>query len=159
MTAYDASSKGAPVTVYVHGGSGIGKTALIDHFLSSLRRGGEAVVLHGRCYERETVPFKAFDSVVDSLTHYLRRLPQVEAAALMPRDVHELTRLFPVLARVQLVADAPQRVFDGPDQQEARRRAFRGLKELLARIADRHHRGPAKALRAVEQLTPSEGRS
>ncbi len=135
--AYDASSKGAPVTVYVHGGSGIGKTALIDHFLSSLRRGGEAVVLHGRCYERETVPFKAFDSVVDSLTHYLRRLPQVEAAALMPRDVHELTRLFPVLARVQLVADAPQRVFDGPDQQEARRRAFRGLKELLARIADR----------------------
>ena len=135
--AYDATSKGAPVTVYVHGGSGIGKTALIDHFLSTLRRGGEAVVLHGRCYERETVPFKAFDSVVDSLTHHLRRLPQVEAAALMPRDVHELTRLFPVLARVQLVADAPQRVFDGPDQQEARRRAFRGLKELLARIADR----------------------
>ena len=34
------------------------------------------------------------------------------------------------------------------------------LPELLARIAGaRHHRGPAKALRAVEQLTPSEGRS
>ncbi len=136
--AYEASSRGQPVTVYVHGASGIGKTALIDHFLGSLRRGGEVVLLTGRCYERETVPYKAFDSVVDSLTHYLRRLPQVEAAALMPRDVHELTRLFPVLARVPLVADAPQRVFEGPDQQEARRRAFRGLKELLARIADRH---------------------
>jgi len=136
--AYEATGRGQPVTVYVHGASGIGKTALIDHFLGSLRRGGEVVLLTGRCYERETVPYKAFDSVVDSLTHYLRRLPQVEAAALMPRDVHELTRLFPVLARVQLVADAPQRVFEGPDQQEARRRAFRGLKELLARIADRH---------------------
>ncbi|MBA3549927.1 MAG: protein kinase, partial [Nannocystis sp.] len=136
--AYETTSRGQPVTVYVHGASGIGKTALIDHFLGSLRRGGEVVLLTGRCYERETVPFKAFDSVVDSLTHYLRRLPQLEAAALMPRDVHELTRLFPVLARVQLVADAPQRVFEGPDQQEARRRAFRGLKELLARIADRH---------------------
>jgi serine/threonine protein kinase len=136
--AYEATSRGQPVTVYVHGASGIGKTALLDHFLGTLRRGGEVVLLTGRCYERETVPYKAFDSVVDSLTHYLRRLPQVEAAALMPRDVHELTRLFPVLARVQLVADAPQRVFEGPDQQEARRRAFRGLKELLARIADRH---------------------
>jgi len=136
--AYEATGRGQPVTVYVHGASGIGKTALIDHFLGSLRRGGEVVLLTGRCYERETVPYKAFDSVVDSLTHYLRRLPQVEAAALMPRDVHELTRLFPVLARVPLVADAPQRVFEGPDQQEARRRAFRGLKELLARIADRH---------------------
>ncbi len=136
--AYEATGRGQPVTVYVHGASGIGKTALIDHFLGSLRRGGEVVLLTGRCYERETVPFKAFDSVVDSLTHYLRRLPQLEAAALMPRDLHELTRLFPVLARVQLVADAPQRVFEGPDQQEARRRAFRGLKELLARIADRH---------------------
>ncbi len=135
--AYEATSKGQPVTVYVHGNSGIGKTALIDHVLTALRRNGEAVILNGRCYERETVPFKAFDSVVDSLTHYLRRLPQVEAAALMPRDVHELTRLFPVLARVAVVADAPQRVFEGPDQQEARRRGFRGLKELLARIADR----------------------
>jgi tetratricopeptide (TPR) repeat protein len=135
--AYEATSRGLPVTVYVHGNSGIGKTALVDHFLSQLRRGGEAVLLSGRCYERETVPFKAFDSVVDSLTHYLRRLPQVEAAALMPRDVHELTRLFPVLARVTVVSDAPQRVFEGPDQQEARRRGFRGLKELLARIADR----------------------
>jgi serine/threonine protein kinase len=135
--AYEATGRGQPVTVYVHGASGIGKTALIDHFLHTLRRGGEVVLLTGRCYERETVPYKAFDSVVDSLTHYLRRLPQVEAAALMPRDVHELTRLFPVLARVPLVADAPQRVFEGPDQQEARRRAFRGLKELLARIADR----------------------
>jgi serine/threonine protein kinase len=135
--AYEATSRGQPVTVYVHGGSGIGKSALIDHVLTSLRRNGEAVILNGRCYERETVPYKAFDSVVDSLTHYLRRLPQVEAAALMPRDVHELTRLFPVLARVAVVADAPQRVFEGPDQQEARRRGFRGLKELLARIADR----------------------
>jgi len=136
--AYETTSRGQPVTVYVHGPSGIGKTALIDHFLGTLRRSGEVVILTGRCYERETVPYKAFDSVVDSLTHYLRRLPQLEAAALMPRDIHELTRLFPVLARVQLVADAPQRVFEGPDQQEARRRAFRGLKELLARIADRH---------------------
>jgi len=130
------ATKGTPVIVYVHGGSGIGKTALVDHFLGSLRR-SDTVILQGRCYERETVPYKGFDSVVDSITHYLRRLPQLEAAALMPRDLHELTRLFPVLARVQLVADAPQRAFDGPDQQEARRRAFRGLKELLARIADR----------------------
>jgi len=136
--AFEATTAGAPVTIYVHGPSGIGKTALVDAFIrDAYARDERIVVLSGRCYERESVPYKAFDSLVDSLTRYLRRLPSVDAAALMPRDIHALARVFPVLERVPVVLEAPRRSFVSPDQQELRRRAFRGLREILAKIADR----------------------
>ncbi|MCB9701968.1 MAG: protein kinase [Myxococcales bacterium] len=136
--AYRASRSGAPVTVYVQGPSGIGKSAMVDHFLADLvRQDSSVVVLSGRCYERESVPYKAFDSLVDSLTRFLRRLPSVDAAVLMPRDIHALAKVFPVLERVQVVLEAPRRTFEAPDQLELRRRAFRGLREILAKIADR----------------------
>ena len=64
------------MTVYIHGSSGVGKSALVRHFLQQLQAREEVVVLAGHCYERESVPYKALDGVVDSLSKYLRSLPQ-----------------------------------------------------------------------------------
>lgn len=126
------------VTVYLHGSSGMGKTALARHFLDQLRtHESEVVILEGRCYERESVPYKALDGVVDSLTKYLMSLPDVKAEALMPREVLALARLFPVMLQVDAVFNAPQREQQIPDPFTLRRKAFAALRELLARISDR----------------------
>jgi Cdc6-like AAA superfamily ATPase len=64
--ALAATEDGTPVVALVHGGAGIGKTTLIEKFLREVADSQSAVVLKGRCYERESVPFKAFDNVIDS---------------------------------------------------------------------------------------------
>jgi len=135
QAAYQATFDRKAVVVFVAGESGMGKTSLIQHFLKELESRGEAVVLKGRCYERESVPFKALDSVVDDLSRYLRKLPSEDAHGLMPRDVFALARLFPALERVEAVARAPKREI--PDHQELRSRAYAALHELLGRISDR----------------------
>ncbi len=133
QAAFDETLRGNAVVVFVTGQSGMGKSALVAQFLDELR--GAAAVLAGRCYERESVPYKAFDTIVDDLSRYLRRLPAEQAAALMPRDVFALARLFPVLERVHAVAEAPKkRVLDVQELQE---RAFAAFSELLGRLRDR----------------------
>ncbi|HLE61639.1 MAG TPA: AAA family ATPase, partial [Pyrinomonadaceae bacterium] len=136
--AFSASRQGQPVTMYIHGSSGIGKSALVRRFLDDLReRDDQVVILEGRCYERESVPYKAIDGVVDSLTRFLMSVSDARAEALMPRDIHALARLFPVMLQVDSVFNAPQRELDIPDPFTLRRRAFAALRELLGRISDR----------------------
>jgi hypothetical protein len=136
--AFRSVAAGPAAVVRVSGPSGVGKTALVQAFLDGVtRRHPRAVVLAGKCYEQESVPYKALDPVVDALSRFLQNLPPLEVEALLPRDVGPLTGMFPVLARVRAVAEAPRRP-DGPaDQQELRRRAFGGLRELLARLGGR----------------------
>ena len=138
-SAFDAMRGGEPSIVYVVGLSGIGKSALVERCLDDVRTeaGVAPVILSGRCYERESVPFKALDAVVDALSRHLGNIGSVAAAALMPRDTPELCRVFPVLGRVAVFAKTlPARPVNA-DAQEVRRRAFVALKELFARIADR----------------------
>lgn len=134
--SFNAMRQGQTISVLVHGLSGQGKSALIQRFIEVTVRREEAVVLAGRCYERESVPYKALDALIDSLSGYLMQLSEREAAWLMPRDILALARVFPVLRRVQAIRDARGRSIEIPDQQELRRRAFSALRELLARIAD-----------------------
>jgi serine/threonine protein kinase len=126
---------GRSVTMHVAGESGMGKSAVVQHFLDGLVQEGEAVVLRGRAYERESVPYKAVDSVIDELSRYLVHLEEQGNAIELPADIDALARVFPVLRRVasiNAVAEAEVR-----DPNLVRRRAFVALRELLAALANR----------------------
>ncbi|WP_437895381.1 ATP-binding protein [Sorangium sp. So ce124] len=125
-----------PVAVFVHGAAGMGKSALIHHFLMGLRRDRGPVVLRGRCALAAGESYKAFGGVMEALSRFLRRVSGDEVERLLPRDVHALARVFPVLSRVPAVASAP-RASESPDAQELRQRSFAALRQLLWRIAER----------------------
>ena len=91
----------------------------------------------GRCYEQESVPYKALDQLIDGLSQYLPP-PAGSAAELLPVEILALSRLFPVLGRVEAIASARRDVLEIPDPQEQRRRGFVALRELLVRLAREH---------------------
>ena len=131
--AYRAMCGGRTVIALVHGPSGMGKTSLIERFLDDLRLHEPVAILTGRCYESESVPFKALDSLMDRLSEYLTQVPEDVVETLLPHDTAALARLFPVFQRVEAVARMPVRS-EAPDERELRRRAIGGLRELLTRL-------------------------
>ena len=134
--ALQESERGGTVVAAVHGGSGMGKSALVRQFLETVKADPRVLVLSGRCFERESVPYKALDSLIDHLSRHLKSLPDARVDALMPRDVLALARLFPALRRVEAVAGARRRVLEIRDVHELRRRAFEAFRELMARLAE-----------------------
>ncbi|MGZ3429504.1 MAG: protein kinase domain-containing protein, partial [Polyangia bacterium] len=131
-----ADRRRAACTV-VRGASGIGKSALVRRFLEhAQQRQPRPLVLAGRCYEREAVPYKAMDSLIDRLSTHLLALSTEDARALVADDAALLPTLFPVLARVPALGELPT----PPaivEPQEFRTRAFGALRRLFATLAAR----------------------
>ncbi|MBW3671684.1 MAG: protein kinase, partial [Acidobacteria bacterium] len=123
------------VVAFVHGRSGAGKTFLVNRFLAENAGSTDVEIFLGRCFEAETVPYKSLDSLIDSLARYLARSPL--SRDLAPRDVHALTKLFPVLRQVTAFEQVPLTALEVPNQRELRRRAVGALRELLIALSQR----------------------
>lgn len=124
---------GRTVVSLVHGRSGAGKSTLIQHFLDELAHRYQAIVLTGRCYEQESVPFKGVDSLIDALSQYLRTNPK-PLESLPSTHVAALARIFPILNLIPAIKSLGKRQIVTTDLQELRHQAFVALRKLLINI-------------------------
>jgi hypothetical protein len=130
-----AQRGGRCVAAFVCARSGMGKSALVRTFLQQLRERHAALwIMEGRCYERESVPYKAMDPIVDSLASQLTALPAAELEAVLPVDIGVLARLFPVLLRLPPLRSTVQDEAAATDAIALRRTAAQTLRQLLARL-------------------------
>jgi hypothetical protein len=130
---------GASATVFVHGESGVGKSFLVRRFAQQIAKERRAMVLKGRCYERESVAYKAVDGVIDDLSERLQALPEAEVGALLPPHAGLLLGVFPVLGKVEAIARAASQtttLVASPQQERAY--VFAALRHLLDAMARRH---------------------
>ncbi|QDV71339.1 Serine/threonine-protein kinase PrkC [Rosistilla carotiformis] len=126
--------QGNAVVAHVQGNSGSGKSRLINYFLEHTQLDAEACILSGRCYEGESVPFKAIDALIDALCRYLNRLPEHQVDALLPKNIATLSRIFPALNGVPSIARSTQHNAFKLEAQEQRRIAFAAFRKLLDAI-------------------------
>jgi serine/threonine protein kinase/tetratricopeptide (TPR) repeat protein len=120
----------APVCTLIRGASGLGKSTLLRHFTAE--EAATALCLWGRCHERENVPFKGLDAIVDGLAATLSELSPDTRDALLPADAPLIARLFPTFATA-LPRPAPPPPERGP--VESRLDGFLALATLLDRLA------------------------
>jgi serine/threonine protein kinase len=134
----ERAAEGRSVIANVHGSSGIGKSTLLRSFRRRVASTDpRVVILAGRCYQNETIPYKALDDLVDSLAHYLRTLSDLETEALTPHGVEYLVRIFPVLRMVDGLSRVRRKAIDILDSAELRERAFVSLQDLFLRLSQR----------------------
>lgn len=130
------SRDGHPVLATVTGVSGVGKSTLLERFLSWARSEHQALVLRSRCHHQETVRHKAVDGVVDALSRYLMTLGDDRLREISPRWLPSLITVFPVLGRVSFPFDLVDDDEVLTDPGEIVRTAAVALRTLLANLAE-----------------------
>ena len=131
----DFQSSNGSASVFVDGRSGEGKTSLCEAFLASVQKQNLAI-MSGRCYDRESVPFKALDSTIDAVASFLKALPAGQVTAYLPRDIHFLIDVFPIFGRIGLGGNQPTPAATHINDHERKTRAILALRELLNRLSD-----------------------
>jgi serine/threonine protein kinase len=135
--AFEATREKRPRAVLLRAPSGIGKTALLEHFLADLkdREGNQLLILRGCCRQYEEVSFNAFDSVVDTLSGVIPSWQRLRGV--VSRDeIGAMQRAFPVLERVpgQSYVDLQR-----ADVKQLRVALHEGLRNLLRVFAATRH--------------------
>lgn len=124
----------SPRIVMVTGRSGEGKSRLIRHFTSQPVVMQRATVISGRCYERDSIPFRALDALVEGLVATIESLPEENRVRIIKASrIENLSRVFPgffpLTARDES-GDGPLTTLRGVSEQQIGELFSRLLQEL-----------------------------
>ncbi len=133
---FDQMTEGASAIVSIRGESGVGKSALARRFLQSLETEVDVVTLVGHCYERESVPYKAADELVDAITRHLLGFTEARVDALVTEDAPLIARVFPVVRRLPSFARLTRQTDGAIDPVILRARLYQALRDLLRNLAE-----------------------
>ena len=95
--AIEQAMAGRRQVLFVSGEAGIGKTSVVDAFLSGLERSGRAAVSRGQCVEQATVP-EPYLAILDALSRLLKHRHRTEVAAVLKRFAPTWVAQLPGLA-------------------------------------------------------------
>lgn len=124
-----------PGLVLLSGESGMGKSALLEHF--ARRIFDRATVLRGRCSPHELVAHKAVDGLVTWLHEWLLALDPSEVPEFVsPSDARALLLLFPELATAPGFPALNPRDEGRANAPAARQSAYQALARVLRRISE-----------------------
>jgi len=140
--AFADAVAGRAVAVLIEGDSGVGKSALVRELTDRLVADGRAQVLAGRCYERESVPYKAVDEVMEALARGVGQLAVADGALPgRPDRIARVADLFPAFLAIPAVADAVAARAGAAaraiEPVQSRAFAFAALRELVGSLARR----------------------
>jgi hypothetical protein len=134
--AFEEVEAGSGVAVLVRGNAEEDKARVLEWFREVLLASHpDALVLSSRCDEREHLPYRALDGIVDGLTEHVLNGTTAQG----PRSPELLSRLFPVVS--SLAGDLHREETGsrsglvGVDLRQLRRQSFRELKAWLTRVA------------------------
>lgn len=117
----------------IFGASGIGKTTLLKAFGERAKQTG-ALLLPGRCYQAESLPYKAFDEAFGQLAKWWKRAGAEQLRNSRPRHAALLSRIFPALS---VLGEQPgQDALIPVDPVEVKMAVLRALVDLLKRVSE-----------------------
>lgn len=148
------------MTVVVHGGDSEQEHANPALHRGALRRRASPGGAGGPLLERESVPYKAVDGIVDALSRHLSTLPEPELWRCC-RQRGLVGQVFPVMRRIEAVAKAPRPEPGALDPLGAPR-AYALRRMCSPRLAERcplvlgHEQSAVTAWRARRRDAPAE---
>src|SRR4029077_3371546 len=89
----------------------------------------------GRCFERESLPYKALDGVMDAVCSHLSSLPKSDLSRLLPGNAAVIAQAFPALLQVDASLAPSRESAEAVEPHVQRQRVFAALRELFVRLA------------------------